>query len=191
MVETEDTRYSFNDDILGGIKAAIERGEDLKLAMMSFYNAGYAKKEIEDAARQYILEKRERESNGSPMDVSGIKGITDNAKTKDEKGEKLDKGKQKELELAQKRKEASKQVLGKNLIKTVVSKPVEKEKKQKDNFKQVVSSYEDKTKPKIKKPLFEPITIILVLLLVLLVVILGAVFLFKEELVNFFNNLFG
>ena len=38
-------------DILGGLKLAMSKGESLKQAMMSFYNAGYKKNEIEDAAR--------------------------------------------------------------------------------------------------------------------------------------------
>ncbi|MEJ2268014.1 MAG: hypothetical protein P8X70_02985, partial [Nanoarchaeota archaeon] len=40
-----------NNEILGGLKLALSKGESLKLAMMSFYNAGYKKEEIEEAAR--------------------------------------------------------------------------------------------------------------------------------------------
>lgn len=39
------------EEILGGLKTALARGEPLKKAMMSFYNSGYAKKDIEEAAR--------------------------------------------------------------------------------------------------------------------------------------------
>jgi hypothetical protein len=42
-----------NEEIFGGLKVAIERGESLKKAMMTFYNAGYKKEEIEEAA-QYL-----------------------------------------------------------------------------------------------------------------------------------------
>ena len=38
-------------DILGGLREALTRGESLKQAMISFYNAGYKKQEIEGAAR--------------------------------------------------------------------------------------------------------------------------------------------
>ncbi len=41
-----------NDEILGGIEAAILRGQSLHQAMLSFYNAGYSKHEIEEAAKQ-------------------------------------------------------------------------------------------------------------------------------------------
>jgi len=40
-----------NDEIFGGLKSALDRGESLKRAMMTFYNAGYKKEEIEEAAR--------------------------------------------------------------------------------------------------------------------------------------------
>lgn len=39
------------EEILEGLKYAIAKGEPLAEAMMSFYNAGYSKKDIEEAAR--------------------------------------------------------------------------------------------------------------------------------------------
>ena len=39
------------DDILGGLQVALERGASLEGAMRSFYNAGYKKEEIEEAAK--------------------------------------------------------------------------------------------------------------------------------------------
>jgi hypothetical protein len=40
-----------NEEILGGLKSALERGESMKKAMMTFFNSGYKKEEIEEAAR--------------------------------------------------------------------------------------------------------------------------------------------
>lgn len=40
-----------NIEILGGLQATLKRGESLERAMLSFYNAGYKKEEIEEAAR--------------------------------------------------------------------------------------------------------------------------------------------
>lgn len=40
-----------NEDIVGGLKSALERGESFQRAMMSFYSAGYKKEDIEWAAR--------------------------------------------------------------------------------------------------------------------------------------------
>jgi hypothetical protein len=39
-----------NVEILEGLKAGLERGQSLKRVMMSFFNAGYSRSEIEEAA---------------------------------------------------------------------------------------------------------------------------------------------
>ncbi|MEK6925886.1 MAG: hypothetical protein AABW50_01265 [Nanoarchaeota archaeon] len=39
------------NDILGGLKVALSKGHSLQEAMQSFYNAGYKKEDIEEAAR--------------------------------------------------------------------------------------------------------------------------------------------
>jgi len=39
------------EDIFGGSKLAVSKGETLQQAMMSFYNAGYKKEDIEEAAK--------------------------------------------------------------------------------------------------------------------------------------------
>ena len=53
MVKQSDYLMS-NQEIIGGLRSAIERGDNLKEAMMSFYQAGYSKIEIEDAAKAYL-----------------------------------------------------------------------------------------------------------------------------------------
>jgi hypothetical protein len=40
-----------NDDLVGGLRSALERGESLKQAMLSLFNSGYNREEIEEAAR--------------------------------------------------------------------------------------------------------------------------------------------
>ena len=40
-----------NYEILGGLKAALERGQSLKSSMNSFLNSGYSQAEVEEAAR--------------------------------------------------------------------------------------------------------------------------------------------
>jgi hypothetical protein len=40
-----------NEEILGGLKIALERGQSLESAMNSFFNAGYNRAEIEESAR--------------------------------------------------------------------------------------------------------------------------------------------
>lgn len=40
------------EDIIGGLLLAVQKGESLEQAMLSFFNAGYKREEIEDAARE-------------------------------------------------------------------------------------------------------------------------------------------
>ncbi|MDP2628807.1 MAG: hypothetical protein Q8P15_02835 [Nanoarchaeota archaeon] len=44
-------------DIFEGLKLAIAKGETLQHAMQSFYNAGYKKQDIEEAARALQMEQ--------------------------------------------------------------------------------------------------------------------------------------
>ena len=39
-------------EIVEGLRAAVGKGEPLRRAMMSFFNAGYGKKDVEEAARE-------------------------------------------------------------------------------------------------------------------------------------------
>ena len=39
------------EDILGGLRVALSKGHSLQSAMQSFYNSGYKKEDIEEAAR--------------------------------------------------------------------------------------------------------------------------------------------
>ena len=47
------------EDILGGLRTALARGQTLRQAMMSFYNAGYIKEEIEEAAKALQAERNQ------------------------------------------------------------------------------------------------------------------------------------
>ena len=217
MVKENLTKPGFSEDILGGIKAAIERGENLKEAMVTFYNSGYSKKEIENAARDYVMEKKGKEAQ---MKKPIVSSTISKDKIKESKASKLKSKlfsskkdrKQKEImekasltsqipTLTDKEAKPSSEIkkpfqsdekdskvgevsLGKNLLRKIVSRPASGSK----GTKQIASKYSGLTK---KKTFFEPVTIVLVLLLVLLIIILGAVFLFKEQLVGFFNGLFG
>ena len=64
MVEEKEYLLT-SQEILGGIKFAVEKGETLKNAMMSFYRAGYGKQEIEEAAKTYL-----EMNNPGQMDVT-------------------------------------------------------------------------------------------------------------------------
>ena len=155
-----------NEGILEGLKVGLSKGESLKQAMMSFYNAGYKKEEIEEAARALQTQRL-----GQPMQVQPKKAQpVPRAKLK-----------------------SPKTVIQPRLKEKVplqrVSSYGEKPKKQrKKPIKpiQKVSSY--KQKP--AKPKGKALVIILMFTLFILIGVLVTVFFFKEELVELFNSLF-
>jgi hypothetical protein len=53
-----------NEEVLGGLRSALERGESLKKAMITLYNAGYGKEEIEECARMVVPSE---EAPNAPM----------------------------------------------------------------------------------------------------------------------------
>ncbi len=58
-----------NEAILGGLRIAMTHNFSLKDAMQSFYNSGYDKKEVEEAA-QIIF----REQQNKPVEVKQVVG---------------------------------------------------------------------------------------------------------------------
>ncbi len=54
------------EEIFEGLKVALSKGESLQRAMMSFFNAGYSKEEIEEAAR-YLQRSQTSSQPQSPQ----------------------------------------------------------------------------------------------------------------------------
>jgi len=77
MVKQNDYLMS-NQEIIGGIRSAVERGENLKSAMMTFYQAGYSKIEIEEAAKAYLSQT----GKVPEMSMKRIQETKDNSKKK-------------------------------------------------------------------------------------------------------------
>jgi len=50
------------EDIIRGLEGAMSRGESLEKAMYSFYNAGYKKEDVEEAARALSMHLSQQES---------------------------------------------------------------------------------------------------------------------------------
>jgi len=202
MVKEEDYLLT-NQEILGGLKAALERGQNLKQAMMSFYQAGYKKEEIEDAARAYLYLQR----GNSEADVLNTSLQISSNKEKDKSSEnKSDaklggiSGKKKEDEnkkertkfsLFGKKKEDEKRFseVGKTKVPDMGADNQKNEESRK--VVQKISGYDNQGKKELSKFKSKAVTSILVITLIILIVILALVFLFKAELVNFINGLFG
>ncbi len=150
-----------NEEILGGLKSALERGESMNKAMMTFYNAGYKKEEIEEAAR--FLAQNQVAVQPQPSQTSLPKA---------------------------------------GLIPKPGQIPVPVPAIPPQINQQVVSGYgnQPSKQPQVKQPVSEygkkksgdkVLITILIVVLVLLFGILGAIFLFKDQIINFFSSMFG
>ncbi len=79
-----------NEEIVGGLISALSRKETLEKAMMTFYNAGYEKEEIEDSAKDVYnkLGSKGMGINGSLQEaldeIANKAGVTKKEKPKEE-----------------------------------------------------------------------------------------------------------
>ncbi len=150
-----------NEEILGGLKSALERGESLQRAMMTFFNAGYNKEEIEEAAR--ALSNFKPVANVQPAVPVVVKPAIVAQKAMPAKS----------IQPIQAMQKPQKKSFFKKLIQPSVSqKPVQK-----------VSNYGAK-KPNALIP-------ILIALLIFLLGILAVIFLFKNQLMSIFGKIVG
>lgn len=146
-----------NQDIVGGLKSALTRGYSMDEAVLSFLNAGYKQKEIEEASESL------RSQLGNIVDWSPqpIWTLEEEEQVKH----------QPELEYP------------------IKEKPVILQKPQPAQPKQVVTkgvaAYTTANTARITS-----ITIILAILLVVLLGILGLMYLFRTQIIDFFNSLF-
>jgi hypothetical protein len=153
-----------NEEIVGGLKSALERGEPIKRAMMSFFNAGYKKEEIEEAAKFLNSNPAGIIAHASPAVAQAPSpNLT-----------------QKEIPSppAQAPFQSSSQV--------VSSYPAISN--QQIQSAPIVSNYEKTEK---KEPKDKVMIIILITALVFLLGLLASIFLFKSEIINFFSNFLG
>ncbi len=160
-----------NEEILGGLRLALSRGESLRQAMMSFYNAGYKKEEIEEAA------KVAQNANIQPqVQKPSPKQVTEKAPTG-----KVKKSAQKVSSYGEPEPQQPIDLAIEQLqkLKTSPGQPSA----QAPIISQKVSGYGKKPKPAGKL-----IISLLIFFLLFLVGALIAVFFFKDELINFFGG---
>ncbi len=148
-----------NEEILGGLKSALERGESMKKAMMTFFNSGYKKEEIEEAARA-LSESKPVVETKPQVPVMPEKKQVPSPKTSPETPPKQTPQKVSSY--------------GKQIPVNQPPKPAQK-----------VSTYDTTKDAKGKKIIF-----ILFFLLAFLVVLLILIFLFKQQLIDFFSRFF-
>jgi hypothetical protein len=220
-----------NEEIVGGLVSALSRKQSLESAMMTFYNAGYKKDEIEDSAKEVYnqLGPQSMGVNGSlqeTLNEIAIKaGVPVTPKeqatekpveqSKDNTPENIslqtpsDK-KPSEVNTATKEEDRAKQNISNygqdnyqstaditNKIQEAIKglRPVNIPSKIEIVHRNVdakgptviqrVSDYYSES----PKPVSKSLTYILIAILIILLLMLGAVFLFKNDLIKLFNDL--
>jgi len=176
-----------NNEIFGGLRSALERGESLKRAMTTLFNAGYKKDDIEEAARVMaanpVENMRELLSAPTPSEITGSVP----------KPKQLPTQKEKPL-LQEKMKEPKplKQISKPESASTQTPMPAMEQQRmmpvaQGGQFQpiQIVSNYGE------EKPTDKIIVIVLIVILIFLLGLLATIFIFKQELINLFSSLFA
>jgi hypothetical protein len=156
------------EELVEGMKMAIEKGQALKAAMMAFFNAGYPKEEIEEAAREV---QRQDMAVQKPKEIPISSAPTDSAAGKFQK-------------LPQQNEVPSPP------LSEIASKPQKPMKmlepgQLKPGSKQKISDYGNGS----QKPRKNFVIIFLIILLVFFVGLLVAIFLLKDELIGLLANL--
>ena len=209
------------EDIIGGLTLALEKGENLEQAMLSFFNAGYKREDVEGAARalqalfdpQSSNQTPEQSSDQTPEQTRPSFPLTIIQKPKRlPQSPTLSKSLKPVSEATKKLTPVRKPLQTKVPIQSkplpqlklapvqmkqplqiqsqIQPQPIQKPQppspiqRSVQEITPMVSSYEtNKSNPR------SIIIVTLLVLLVILILFLGGVFLFKDYLVGFFNNL--
>lgn len=223
-----------NDEIVGGLISALSRKESLEKAMMTFYNAGYEKEEIEISARK-VYDKLGPQAMGvkGPLqeafdEISTKAGVENKGKPKEEKKERTMTDEDIALQPLPDKEEFEKANANKSKVPLNTQQNFSNYGQNSYNPEQYKNAEEITTKiesaikglqginipsrieivrkdehPKTKtvvqhvshyseppkKYASKAITYVLIVVLILLLIALGAVFLFREDLIKIFNTL--
>ncbi len=216
-----------NEEIIGGLVSALSRGQSLESAMMTFYNAGYDKQEIEDSAKEVYNQVGPQKMGvegslqetlnqiaikaGVPVDKPTDKPAEPPKETPPEKivlqtppekkpqettppvkveekptpqtiSPPIDKNYQNQTDITNKIEEAIKGLRPVNIPSKIeiVHKNVD------GNSPKVVQHVSDYSS---QKTISKSVTYVLIGILIVLLIALGAVFLFKDDLIKLFNDL--
>ena len=160
------------EEIVEGLRMAVSKGESLERAMTTFYNAGYSREDIEDSARAFQNSQFMQSQQPSSVKQEPI------PQQKLQKNIPQPTQQQPDQQAIQQQPPKSIQQPPQPIQPLVQQQPG-------SSVVQRVSNYG-------KKPnkIGVAVTILLFILLLILLGVLAAVIIFKEELSQFFNNLF-
>ncbi len=172
-----------NEAILGALKSALARKESLKKAMMTLFNAGYKKEEISEAAR--LINEGTTSAQAQPIQQPNAQQPTQSATAQmlapsSTLPPKLQPPKQLVKQI-----QKSPMLQQQPVVQPQVS-PKQVQPSESPNIPQKVSGYGQP--PTVKSKIM---IILLGFLLLFLIGTLVTIFLFKEELLDLFNNLFS
>lgn len=176
-----------NHEILGGLRSALERGESMKRAMLTLFNAGYKREEIEEAAKVVASMPIEPKKEMLPSPSSPAEKT--NSKTKPEKN--IPPTKVKTSFFGKIKEPKPLKQIQKPIEQTQITMPVSSGTSgvqgQQPVFQpiQIVSSYGE------EKPIDRAIIFVLIFLLIFLTGLLATIFIFKQELINLFSSMFA
>lgn len=183
------------DDILGGLRTALARGQTLRQSMMSFYNAGYIKQEIEEAAKALQAERNQ------PLQPQFAQGPSEEApifqRTDSIEKDSSEEPKEQLSQTAKPVQPTQPQTVQKvsaygqpQQVQPAQPQPVQQPVQQPPQTIQKVSAYGPPTQtqqPQTAKPRGKVVIFILLALLIILVGGLIALFFFKDEILSLFG----
>jgi|APSaa5957512535_1039671.scaffolds.fasta_scaffold02074_17 hypothetical protein len=155
-----------NIEILEGLRRATESGNTLKSSMMSFYNSGYKKQEIEAAAKELQSQKA-----GNPSTVVPAQ-VPQNIQTQP--------------------------IVGQPPAQPIQQQPVAQPVQQIPQTTQPIPQVQQPVQPMNqqnvsqygKKSKVSGMTVFLISSLIFLLILLTLMFVFRSQLINFFNKIF-
>ena len=199
------------EDILGGLKLALSRGDSLQNAMQSFYNSGYKKEEIEEAARalhQQTIQQPPRQPPQQVMPQPSQQTTTQQALPQSKPILPVSPAPQTYVQpkttliVSQQT-----QTSVKETQRTPMQRPSFSYQNPEDNFippeekESIVNRFKQlRVSPQVeqtekvsayaeyKRPGLDAVTVILIIILLALLGVLAAVFFFKDNLIEFLNK---
>ncbi len=173
------------DEILGGLKSALERGNSLEKAMISMFNAGYKRKEIEEAAISLL----EKSTTQTPQPAGTI---PPNGKIKAPQNI-LNQVRAKSASELQA--QPSYVPVPPEQNPTLIQKPGMQRPFQQQipmEIQKPVQNVSNYGKKEVKEGSKEKgIVIVLILLLIFLIGLFAAIFFYRQQFIDFLNSLFG
>lgn len=214
-----------NEEIIGGLISALSRKQTLENAMMTFYNAGYSKEDIEDSAKEVYNQvgaqlmgvkgslqdtlnqiatkagvpvNKDKPAEEAKPSVEKLELQTTDKKPEEQASKEKPEEKSKPVpityspidgnyknteDITHKIEEALKTFKPVNIPSRIeiINKNMESPPQ-----KTIVQHVSDYSPP---KPVSKTLTYTLIGILILLLIALGAVFIFKDELIDLFNKL--